>query len=149
MDEQTDEVTVPGEDIEVVRAVRRVLSALDIINADDQRVEWVPTPEWGGSGAGVYVRSGTGLERDEFEQSLMNRDKRTPDVDLRNARAKLVARAACTETGTRIFKDTDVVALGAKNAAPLDRLYDMAAELWGIRQKDMEELLQDFETDPS
>jgi hypothetical protein len=40
-----------------------------------------------------------------------------------------------------VFTDADIVALGAKNAAALNRLFEVAQRLSGLRGEDFEELL--------
>ncbi|MDP3939932.1 MAG: hypothetical protein Q8R92_17580 [Deltaproteobacteria bacterium] len=54
------------------------LSAEDILGAEDQLREWVPTPEWKPKGytgpltaLGVWVHGLSGIERDRFESSLI------------------------------------------------------------------------------
>lgn len=102
-----------------------------ILGVQDLKTERVPVPEWGGD---IYVRGMSGAERDAFEQSLMVGDKFTPD----NVRARLAARCICDEKGERLFSDADIVVLGAKNAAALDRVYDVAQRLSGIGKKDLD-----------
>jgi hypothetical protein len=101
----------------------------------------VVVPEWGCT---VYVRTLTGTERDSYEQQLIvNRKVRgrtVRDTDLTNARAKLLVLTLCDDVGVPIFKEEDAVALGEKNAAILDRIYAVAAELNGFTDKDIEEL---------
>lgn len=130
-----------------IEAGLRLLTRDEILAATDRQMELVEVPEWGGA---VYIRSLTADERDEFEESLLEQNKRTKkqDVRLRQARAKLVSRAACDDKGVRLFSERDVVALGAKNAAAMDRLFDKASELSGIREADLEELVEDFTDTP-
>ena len=52
-------------------------------------------------------------------------------TNLANVRAKLCAWCVIDENGGRMFSDADVVALGAKSAAALDRIYEVASELSG------------------
>jgi len=120
----------------------RVLSRSDILGAADLPREFVRTPEWAGGDpeAGVYVRTITGAERDEFEQGTLERRGRNIEVNLANIRAKLVAVCAADETGKQIFTEEDVAALGRKSAAPLDRLFSAAQRLSGFNQADIDEL---------
>ena len=107
-----------------------------ILAADDlPRVE-VQTPEWAPFGVPtVFVRGLTAAERDDYEQSLT---ERTPDGSVRakakqsNLRASFVVRVLVDADGERIFTDRDVDALGKKNAAVIDRLWDEARELSGM-----------------
>ncbi|MFI0897062.1 hypothetical protein [Streptomyces sp. NPDC020983] len=108
------------------------LSRDAIIAAVDSRTETVPCPEWGGD---VNIRSMTGAERDEYENGLRKKGQ----LDLRNARARLLVRVLVNENGTRIFADQDAMALGKKNAAVLERLYDVAARLSGMTDEAAED----------
>lgn len=114
-----------------------MLSKDDILNADDLPSEVVEVPEWGGS---VIVRTLTGSERDAFEMSCVRRVGKSTTQDLKNIRAKLVVRAVVSDDGKRLFADGEVELLGKKSSSALDRLYDVAARLSGIREEDIEEL---------
>jgi hypothetical protein len=109
-----------------------------ILASEDLPKELVAVPEWGGE---VYVRCLTGSERDDWESSVMEMQGSKAKPNLQNLRAKLVARTVCDEEGNRMFGDSDVVALGAKSAAALDRLYTVAARLSKISKSDEDELL--------
>jgi hypothetical protein len=104
-----------------------------ILGASDLPTEEVPVPEWGGS---VFVRTMSGMERDAFEQSIVDSKKR----GLVNVRARLAVQVVCDSTGARIFTDTDADALGKKSGKALDRIFDVAQRLSGIGAKDVEEL---------
>jgi len=108
-----------------------------ILQADDLPRELVEVPEWSGS---VYVRALTGIERDAFEQSVVEQKGKSTKMNLRNIRAKLVALTAVDEEGKRLFTDDDAALLGKKSAAALDRVFDVAQRLSGLRQEDVEEL---------
>lgn len=108
-----------------------------ILGADDIRLVPVEVPEWK---ATVYVRMLSGTERDRFEASLVKGQGKQRAPDLANLRARLVVLCAVDAEGNRIFKDEDVAALGAKAAAPLDRLFTAAQSLNGLTEKDVEEL---------
>jgi len=119
-----------------------LLSRDAILAADDREYEVVPCPEWGGE---VRLRSLTGAERDAYEQSLVQTRGKSREMNLRNARAKLVALCAVDENGNRLFSDQDVAALGRKNAKPLDRLFDVARRLSGLSEDDVDRLTEDFD----
>ena len=121
------------------------LSADAILAFDDVQVRDVPVPEWGGT---VRVRSLSGKERDAFEASLREQRGKETVTNTENVRAKLVARSLIDpETGERMFTDQQINALGGKNAAVLDRLYDVAAELSGMSESG--DLAGNSEADPS
>ena len=126
----------------------RYVNREQIRAAQDRRFEEVPVPEWGGM---ARVRSLTGRERDEFEASVLREKKkgRGRELNLENYRAKLVAISVVDEQGEPILSERDVAWLGEKNAACLQRICDKANELSGLTDADVEELVEDFGSDPS
>lgn len=121
------------------------LTRQQILEADDTKYETVECPEWGGD---VRLRSISGAKRDQYEQSLVEERGNSRKMNLRNARAKLIILCAVDETGRPLFTSEDLRALGAKNAAPLDRLFDAARKLTGMSDNDVEKLTENFgETD--
>jgi hypothetical protein len=115
-----------------------------ILKADDLPTEIVPVPEWGGD---VLVRGLNGTERDEFEASTMvlrgPAGKQQAVPDTANIRAKLVARCIIGDDGEPMFTQQDVHALGLKSSAALDRIFEVAARLSGISDRDLEDLGKD------
>lgn len=123
-----------------------ILSRDAILNADDLERRPVEVPEWGGT---LYVRSLTGAERDHFETSLFEGQGKGRKENFANLRARMVALCAVDGEGERLFADADVAALGGKNAAALDRVFDAAQRLNGFRQQDIEELVGNSESAPA
>jgi hypothetical protein len=120
-----------------------------ILKAEDLTTEECDVPEWGGT---VLVRALSGTERDSYESSCMQErpvlDARGKPIKgrtemvrtLANVRAKLVVRCIVDSDGSRLFTDTDAAALGEKSAAPLDRVFEVAARLSRLSEEDIEEL---------
>ena len=115
----------------------KLLTREAILQADDLPRELVEVPEWGGA---LYVRALTGAERDAFEQSIVETRGKNTRMNLRNIRARLVALTVVDEDGNRLFSDDDVEALGRKSAAALNRVFEVAQRLSGLRPEDVEEL---------
>ena len=120
-----------------------VLDRNAILEAKDLPTETVDVPEWGGQ---VIVRTLTGEERDQYETSMIeivgegtNREA-IPKLD--NLRATLCALTIVDSEGKRLFTTDDVVELGNKSAAALDRIYDVSRRLSGLSEEDMEELAE-------
>jgi len=113
-----------------------------ILAAEDRLFEDVPCPEWGGT---VRLRSITGAQRDAYEQSLMQQRGGSKQLNMRNARAKLIVLCAVDESGRPMFSEDDLAALGRKNARPLDRLFDACRKLAGLSDNDVDELTEDFD----
>jgi hypothetical protein len=115
----------------------KLLGLQDILAAQDIATEDVAVPEWGGT---VRVRGLTGRERDEYESHLLDQRGKRMKVDMRDARARLVALSVIDAEGKPVFTAAHVETLGTKSAAALDRIYDVAARLSGISDEDMDEL---------
>lgn len=120
-----------------------------ILRALDMEIEFVSVPEWAKllPGGGTYVRSLEGHERDDFDEQITltrkHGKKTTREIHMANARAKLVALAACDKNGARIFFDTDVELLGKKNARALQRVFEVAMRLSGMTEEEIEDLGKD------
>ena len=117
------------------------LSKDAILSVADLVTEEVEVPEWGGS---VLVRGLTGRERDDFEASMMIQRGGQVVADVRNTRAKLVAKCAVDDDGRRLFTDEDAAALGEKSGAALARVFDVVARLSGLSEDDVKARERDF-----
>lgn len=119
-----------------------LLTKEQIWAADDLTWEDVSVPEWGGD---VRVKTLTGAERDQYEAESVkmegNRRKMTG-----NLRARLVALTAINEDGTPMFTRGDVMKLGQKSAAALERVFEVAAKLNGMTEEDMDDLAGNSES---
>jgi hypothetical protein len=124
-----------------------LLSRTDILNAMDLKHEDVDVPEWGGT---VRVRGLKGVERDEFESSIVvtNPDG-TTRVESKAMRARLVSLTVVADNDVRLFTQDDVGALGQKSAAALERVFDVAMKLAGMSKDEVEKLGKDSEETPS
>lgn len=118
------------------------LSRDEILGADDRRYEIVEVPEWGGA---VKLRSLNGAERDDFEAKSVVGKADNQRVNYRNMRARLVALTAVDEHDAPLFHQSDVIKLGSKSAAALDRCFDVARRLSGIGDEDVKELEEGFD----
>lgn len=116
------------------------LSRDQILAATDVVYEEVAVPEWGGK---VLVKSLSGAERDKVEATIVNPNGRKTTWNLQNIRAKFVAWAVVDpETHQRLFNDDDVIALGRKSAAALQRVYNVVQRLSGLSDDDLEEMIK-------
>jgi hypothetical protein len=113
------------------------LSKMQILQAVDLPTEEVEVAEWGGS---VLVRGMSGIERDAFEASVVSMKGKESQVDMKNIRAKLCAHCLVDDEGKLLFDESEVLALGRKSAAALDRIFTVAQRLSGISKADVEEL---------
>lgn len=117
-----------------------------ILDADDQQYDVVECPEWGGK---VRVRGLSGTQRDAYEGSLIKGNGADRQMNLANARAKMVVLAIVDENGRQVFTGDDVRALGRKSAKALERVFDKARELSGMTQEDVDKLTENFGGDPN
>jgi hypothetical protein len=123
------------------------LTKEQILGASDLEEKEVEVPEWGGK---VLVRGLTGRQRDIFEKSLITGKGKNRDVNIENARAKLLTLCLVDpKTKAPIFTQSDIEALGKKSAKALNRVYDVATDLSGIGEEEIEELTKNSESIPS
>lgn len=123
----------------------KVLGREDILNNNDIVIEKVPVPEWGGV---VLVKGLTAAERDAFESSMLKGSGKNQKVDTQNIRAKLCSLAIVDKSGKRIFDSLDSInALGKKSVVALNRVYEKASKLSGLRDEDVEDLLKNSGND--
>lgn len=111
------------------------------------KTKQVPVPELGDDNVAL-LRELTGAERDAYEAGLINSrvNKRSDmqDLNMTNARARLVIVALIGEDGTQLFDPTsaaDLALIGAWPGSVLDRLYDEAAKLSGLTEEDKAALM--------
>lgn len=111
-----------------------MLTRAAILAADDcgERVP-VEVPEWGGV---VYVGVMSGLERDRFELAVMA-ESQTAAGPRRSIRAHLAAATCYDAAGAKLFSAGDVEALSAKSGRALDRIYDVAERVNGLRADEL------------
>lgn len=123
-----------------------LLSREEILEKDDRKYDVVDCPEWGGE---VRLSSIKGSQRDAYEQSVIEQRGNDRKMNLRNARAKLIVLCAVDAEGRPLFTSDDLNALGRKNAAPLDRLFDACQKLAGMSREDVDKLTEDFGATPA
>ncbi len=122
-----------------------ILSKAQIFSAADRRTEDVDVPEWGGT---VRLRNLTSTERDRWDEILQGGGP--GKLNLVNVRARLVAMSMVDEQGKDVeFSAADLAALGAKDGAVMDRLFDACARLSKIGPKAIEEAKKNSGPGPS
>jgi hypothetical protein len=121
-----------------------LLSRDAILAVRDLVTERVEVPEWGGA---VLVQAMTGEERDAFEASLYR--LRSTNGIMPNLRARFVAAVVIDEAGARIFTEADIVALGKKSAAALERIFAVGQRLSHLGEADVKALEGNSEAGPN
>jgi len=117
----------------------KILGKQDIVQSNDQVLELVEVPEWGGS---VYVRSMMAAERGRIEADAA-KFKETKGKDPGFAQTFTVRVAGlcmCDEQGNRLFSDSELDLLRQKNALPVSRVAEVAQRLSGFSKADLEAL---------
>jgi hypothetical protein len=118
-----------------------LLTRKQILAISDIVTQTVSVPEWGGE---VLVRGLSGAERDQFEATFITVNGASPTIHLQGMRAQLVSMAVVDEKGELLFTPDDVIALGAKSAVALQRVFDVAQKLSGLTKADVEELAKNL-----
>jgi hypothetical protein len=91
-------------------------------------------------GGDVIIQGMSGVQRDEWEGSLIKQRKNQRRLDTRNSRASLLARCIVTEDGSRMFSDEEAELLGKVRVDILQPLFDVAQRLSGVSDEDLDEL---------
>jgi hypothetical protein len=114
----------------------------EILAIKDIKIEEVPVPQWGGK---IFVKGMTGAERDKFESSIMEYRGNSQRANLVNVRARMASLTICDENGSRLFSETDVLALGEKSAGVLQQIFEVAQRLSGMTKEDVKDLTKELE----
>ena len=114
-----------------------LLSRAQIDGADDRKWEDVDVPEWGGQ---VRLLGLSGTARNAYEKSLvrLGPNGSVQQVNLENATARLVSMCLVDENFERLYDDKEIVELGRKNGAVLQRLHEASQRLSGLGKKAVE-----------
>lgn len=96
------------------------------------------------------LREMSGTDRDAYQASMVRYQGDQAVPNLANLRAKLVAACLVDDNGDRIFTSAqDVSELGTLPAKLLSRLADVASEMNGLEDEDIEDLAGNSDAAPS
>lgn len=112
----------------------KLLTAAEILAADDTVAEYVEVPEWKGS---VRVRGLSAAERIELAKSVTDKDGKAKTEGFQ---IRLVSMSLCDDKGERLFTDAQVEQLSKKNGLVIDRLFAVAERLSVMAPKQVEDL---------
>lgn len=137
----TIETDYPIAPTDAPPVVYRVATREDLDRVE-LRTEYVDVPEWE---LRVRIKELMGSDRDAYEASIVGsrisgRKNAPRELNLLNARARLVCRAMIDDSGKRLYADNEAHLLGKKPAAGLERIYDAVRRLSGISDEDEKEL---------
>lgn len=127
----------------------KLMSRADILNAPDigfEDIDLGHIPGWGV----VRIKDLTAAERDKLEAGLVQEVKTggkvRREVKLDNVRAAFCAACLCDEDLRPIFERDDVLALGAKSARALDKIFSRVQARNGLSNQDVDALIENFDT---
>ena len=109
-----------------------MLTKNDVLKKRDLRREIVAIPEWGGS---LYVQEMTALQRDRFEEWVLNKGDNSP----KGTRVAIIINTVVDEDGQPMFSDLDAADLGNKPADIIDRIAGVGLKLSGMSDAVVEE----------
>ena len=119
------------------------LSRDDILNANDIQIEELPVPEWGGV---ICVKTLSADERDKLEASIleMSPNGQPRKMKLDHLRSYIAVLGICNSEGVPVFDLKDVLALGKKSAAALDRVVLRIQQMSAMSPADIESLVSNL-----
>lgn len=119
------------------------LTAEEILRMDDIPMECVTVPEWNNRKVWVCGMSGAG--KNAWQASLMEIQGKNRKIKMDNATAKLLQRTLCDAKRQLLFTEAQIVKLGTKSSAVLERLAKVASRLSGMDEEENEALLKNSE----
>ena len=131
-----------------------LLTRDDILNAKDVQYEDVPCPEWApeGTDPNNAVARCASLGAKAYQELAADQvDAEGNEIAAARASVfeRVCARGIVNEKGDRIFTDADVVALGKKSHAPIQRCYRVIARLSGMSKTEQERMEGNSEGGPT
>lgn len=112
----------------------KILSKVEILNANDSKTIEVDVPEWGGS---VLLRPMTGCDREAYESGLQSRFKGTGDdkkINHLKLRVEVLAMVMVDADGNKLFTKDDLERLNQKSASAIVRLFDIVVKENGLAE---------------
>ncbi len=126
---------------------KKFLKGDQILAIKDIQTVDVQMPEWENSW--IRLQTPRAIDFERYQKSIMTGKGKNRDIELVNARAKLIAMLAIDPvTGQRLFSDSQMIALGQKSSKALERLFDKASELAGIDEEKLEEMVDALKDNP-
>jgi|SRR6266478_4075628 len=118
-----------------------MLTREEILAKDDQKLEEVKVPEWGGS---VFVKTMDGPGRVGFEVAIVKRRPKPTETEEkpkhRYVMECMLAFSVCDADKNMMFQPDDIEKLADKNGAALARIFKVAARLNPVFDDDIDEI---------
>ena len=116
------------------------LSKDEILGMDDIPTEEVIVPEW--KNRKVLISGLTAAGRNAYQASLSEIKGNQRKVKLEHSTAKLLVRTIVDANRQPIFQEGDIIRLGTKSAAVLERLAKVAVRLSGMDEEAAAEIVK-------
>lgn len=120
-----------------------VLTAEQILSADDLGLLRIEVPEWKPAGwteadgmPEVYCRVMSVGERDSYERLWIGKR----ETGIENFRTEYLARVLCDDKGTLLFSRDQIEQFAKKSGAVMGRLFDAAMKHNNMSEGDVEQL---------
>ena len=120
-----------------------LLSKEDILGMDDIPTELVIVPEW--KGRAVMISGMTAAGKNAYQSSLVELNGKSRKLKLEHSTAKLLVRTLVDANRQPLFTETDIIRLGTKSSAVLERLAKVASRLSGMDEQENEALAKNSE----
>lgn len=117
-----------------------LLSKDDILGMDDIPVEEVVVPEW--KNRRVLISGLTAAGKNAYQSSIVELQGTSRKLKLEHSTAKLLVRTLVDAKRQPLFTETDIIRLGTKSAAVLERLAKVAGRLSGMDAQEQEALVK-------
>lgn len=117
-----------------------LLSKDDILGMDDIPVEEVVVPEW--KNRKVLISGLTAAGKNAYQSSIVELQGASRKLKLEHSTAKLLVRTLVDAKRQPLFTETDIIRLGTKSAAVLERLAKVASRLSGMDAQEQEALVK-------
>lgn len=129
----------------------KLLTKVDILDAQDVTRVKVEVPEWGGF---VYVQTMTADARGVLEDemvALQDANGADSETDISYSAMKVLMVMLCVvdESGDRLFSKEDIKALGRKSSVALNKVVSIAMKLNVLTMESQEDLAKNTKPDPS
>ena len=103
------------------------LDKATILSRAKPKVQEIDLPEWGGS---VFLREITAGQRDRYDAWQIEQSGASKYYDIR---ARLLVLCICDPDGNRLFSDNEMVEITNLPAQAIDKLWDAACHIVGLR----------------
>jgi len=104
-------------------------------------IEEVFVKDWG---KWYRVQGLTGAGRDQYEADITVGRGSNQQINVKNARAKLIVLCVVDANGSLLFSRSDVPKLGEQPASAIQTLFEACRRASGLAQEDFDELTEGF-----